>query len=145
MLFRSTVGLALAVLGIGAALALQEPTALLPGGALAIATLVLVIAGVTMTRRRRFAMALGLGIALAIPFHGLLFAGVGPRLDALWLSRNAAILVADHTGEASNAVAAAGYSEPSLVFMLGTGTILTDGTGAADAMADGKKIGRAHV
>ena len=30
--------------------------------------------------------ALGFGIAVAVAFHGLLFAGVAPRLDAIWLS-----------------------------------------------------------
>ena len=33
--------------------------------------------------------------------------------------------------------AAAGYHEPSLVFMAGTSTLLTDGSGAADFLAQG--------
>jgi hypothetical protein len=33
--------------------------------------------------------------------------------------------------------AAAGFHEPSLVFMTGTGTLLTDGSGAADFLGQG--------
>jgi hypothetical protein len=33
--------------------------------------------------------------------------------------------------------AAAGYHEPSLVFMTGTSTLLTDGSGAADFLSQG--------
>jgi hypothetical protein len=49
---------------------------------------------------------------------------VVPGLDLLWLSRNAATLVARHLSRPGEAVLSVGYSEPSLVFLLGTATRL---------------------
>jgi len=79
------------------------------------------------------------GIALLV---GLLvmapaFALVLPRLDTIWLSRSAAVLVAAERlpGET---IVSAGYSEPSLVFMLGTGTGLVTPEAAAADLIDGK-------
>ncbi len=57
----------------------------------------------------------------------LLFAGVLPSLEPLWVSQRVAQLV-----PSGAPAAAAGDHEPSLVFLLGTGTRLTDGPGAAD-------------
>jgi len=81
----------------------------------------------------------GAGVALLV---GLLvmapaFALVLPRLDAIWLSRSAAALVATERlpGET---IVSTGYSEPSLVFMLGTNTGLVTPGGAATALIDGK-------
>lgn len=50
-----------------------------------------------------------------------------PRIEALWLSRSVSTLVegAGAPGRAGPVVAAAGYHEPSLVFMLGRSTKLT--------------------
>ena len=54
------------------------------------------------------------------------------RLDPMWVSRDAAAAVADHYKDGARPpAAAAGYSEPSLVFLLGTATKLTNGAGAA--------------
>lgn len=131
------LSLALALLGIGAAVALHEGNAFVFALALAAVAVALAAGALTKARNGQFAAALGFAVTLAIPFHALLFAGVAPRLNALWLSRAAAGMVAAHSGEQGAVVAAAGYSEPSLVFMLGTGTLLTDGTGAADALAHG--------
>jgi len=47
---------------------------------------------------------------------------VAPALDGLWLSRSAAALVAHYRPPSSAPVVAVGYSEPSLVFLLGTAT-----------------------
>jgi 4-amino-4-deoxy-L-arabinose transferase-like glycosyltransferase len=79
---------------------------------------------------RNSSAALVLVAVIAFP---AVFAGVLPRLDSLWVSRNAAALVDSlpHSG----AVAAAGYNEPSLVVMLGTDTMLIDGAAAADYLA----------
>jgi hypothetical protein len=49
---------------------------------------------------------------------------VVPALDLLWLSRAAAIVVARHQPRQGEAVLSVGYSEPSLVFLLGTATRL---------------------
>ena len=57
-----------------------------------------------------------------------------PGMNSLWVSRSVAQAVeryrASH-GDGSSLVAAAGYSEPSLVFLLGTETRLVSGEGAA--------------
>lgn len=60
---------------------------------------------------------------------------VMPRLSDLWLSREVAALVAEAAPGRQPVVAVAGFSEPSLVFLLGTETVLTDGAGAARHLA----------
>jgi 4-amino-4-deoxy-L-arabinose transferase-like glycosyltransferase len=57
---------------------------------------------------------------------------VAPRLDLLWLSRDAAKLVADYGQPKDVPVAATGYAEPSLVFMLGTKTLFVPADRAAE-------------
>jgi 4-amino-4-deoxy-L-arabinose transferase-like glycosyltransferase len=49
---------------------------------------------------------------------------VVPGLNYLWLSRSAAAAVSRHPPRPGEAVLSVGYSEPSLVFLLGTGTRL---------------------
>jgi 4-amino-4-deoxy-L-arabinose transferase-like glycosyltransferase len=49
---------------------------------------------------------------------------VAPGLNSLWLSRSAAALLARHPPRPGEAVLSVGYSEPSLVFLLGTATRL---------------------
>ncbi len=75
------------------------------------------------------------------------FALVAPGLDGLWLSRSAAIMVARYRPPRDAPVAAVGYSEPSLVFLLGTATrsltpeaaaqYLTSARGAAALVSGG--------
>jgi hypothetical protein len=94
----------------------------------------------------------GLATMLAASF-ALQLGGFGlmlPRFDSIWLSREAARLVAKASPCASPVVAAAGYEEPSLVFLLGTGTRLgspgdaarllrgSRGNGCALALVDSK-------
>lgn len=62
------------------------------------------------------------------------FSAVLPSLDPIWLSRGVAQLIA-RSDRLNRPVAVAGDSEPSLVFLLGTGTKITGGTGAADFLA----------
>ena len=57
---------------------------------------------------------------------------VAPQLDRLWLSRDAARLVASYGAPKDGAVAASGYAEPSLVFMLGTKTLFVNADRAAE-------------
>lgn len=80
--------------------------------------------------RERYRDAVWAGIAGAALTWILVFQGVVPRLDRMWLSQDIADAV-----PAGTPVAAAGYREPSLVFLLGTDTLLTDGPGAADFLA----------
>jgi hypothetical protein len=85
----------------------------------------------------------GIFIVHALSFHWVL-----PTLQSIWLSRAAASVVHRHAaqiGARNPVVAAAGYSEPSLVFLLGTGTILTDGPGAASHLAHAGRGGFALV
>ncbi|CCG41794.1 ArnT family glycosyltransferase [Magnetospirillum molischianum] len=60
--------------------------------------------------------------------------GVLPQLNQLWVSRSVAELVA--TRPHQGPVVVAGYSEPSLVFLLGTDTRLTTGSEAAAILAE---------
>jgi len=83
--------------------------------------------------------ALGLG-ALG---HDALTGGLAPSLKPLWVSQRAAEALAaagidPRNGVTPGPVAVAGYAEPSLVFLLGARTELTDGPAAADAIADGR-------
>jgi 4-amino-4-deoxy-L-arabinose transferase-like glycosyltransferase len=69
----------------------------------------------------------GAGLVARIAVLALLvlplgFALVAPGLDALWLSRSAAEMVQRHRPPRDAPVVAVGYSEPSLVFLLGTKT-----------------------
>jgi 4-amino-4-deoxy-L-arabinose transferase-like glycosyltransferase len=72
----------------------------------------------------------GAGVLLASVFGTVL-----PRVDGLWLSRAAAEMVLAHRPSGHAPVIAAGYAEPSLVFLVGTATTLTGGGGAAIALA----------
>jgi hypothetical protein len=67
--------------------------------------------------------AAGLVCALAAAFV-LSAASMVPALDALWLSRSAATLLARYPLQPGKAVLSIGYHEPSLVFLLGTTTRL---------------------
>jgi 4-amino-4-deoxy-L-arabinose transferase-like glycosyltransferase len=81
---------------------------------------------------RGIAPELGVKAAiLALLILPLGFAFVAPRLDPLWLSRDAARLVADDGPAQPMPVAVAGDAEPSLVFMLGTKTMIINADRAA--------------
>lgn len=82
-----------------------------------------------MLRRGRPVDAALAALGLALVTYGAIFAGVLPGLERMWISRTVAQAV-DRAGTRWP-VAAAGYREPSLVFLLGTQTLLTDGAGAA--------------
>jgi 4-amino-4-deoxy-L-arabinose transferase-like glycosyltransferase len=57
-----------------------------------------------------------------------------PGLDPIWLSRAAAQMVARYRLPPGVAVAAVGYAEPSLVFLLGTRTLLASPEDAAERL-----------
>jgi 4-amino-4-deoxy-L-arabinose transferase-like glycosyltransferase len=72
-------------------------------------------------------------VALAILVFAPSFATLLPGLNALWLSRSAAALVAQHQPPAGSAIDTVGYNEPSLVFLLRGATRAVDaGQAAAD-------------
>lgn len=100
------------------------------------AAIALIIGAYLLTRAwRQAALELGFGAAIfALLILPLAFARVAPQLDRLWLSRGAARLVADYGPPKNIPVAAAGYAEPSLVFMLGTKTLLVAADRAAEQL-----------
>jgi hypothetical protein len=63
------------------------------------------------------ALLAAMALALVVPAASL----VVPGLDRLWLSRAAAALIARHPPTAGTVPTVIGYSEPSLVFLLGGG------------------------
>jgi hypothetical protein len=72
-----------------------------------------------------------LAAGFALPAAGV----VVPALDLLWLSRAAATVVARHQPRRDEAVLSVGYSEPSLVFLLGTATRLVTAAPADQQLA----------
>ncbi len=79
--------------------------------------------------------ALGAAVLSALIFYPLLTWGVAPRLTQIWISPRVAALVAKHHAPGDPPVITAGYNEPSLVFLLGTGTRIESGSTAADSAA----------
>ena len=100
------------------------------------AALMVAVAALLLLRPPNLA-ALPLAAALALAFAGIAAAGVLPGLDRLWLSRSAAALVATHSPPAGAPLVAVGYSEPSLVFLLGTDLRLVTAGTAAEVLAAG--------
>ncbi len=64
--------------------------------------------------------------------YGLMFGGILPRIDQLWLSRQIAAQFHAEKACADSTLASVTYHEPSLVFLAGTDTLLTDAAGAAE-------------
>ena len=98
------------------------------GAILAITALVLAI------RQKFSAAALWSFLALLV-FVPALTALVAPRLDDLWVTEHLKPLVALASEPGDPAPALAGYEEPSMVFAFGADVVLSDGAGAADAVA----------
>jgi 4-amino-4-deoxy-L-arabinose transferase-like glycosyltransferase len=143
-----TLGVALLVLppALGTLLGLPDSfnTQALPAGGVAAAAAAVAVWQVFMRDRLR----LGPSSALIAILAGLLvlapgLQGVLPRLDALWLSRSAARLVAAERVPGER-VASSGYTEASLVFLLGTDTALVAPETAAADLAE-HKIGLALI
>jgi hypothetical protein len=68
--------------------------------------------------------ASGVVAAISAGFVAPAALAVAPGLDDLWPSRSAAAALARHPPGPGEAVLSVGYSEPSLVFLLGTATRL---------------------
>jgi 4-amino-4-deoxy-L-arabinose transferase-like glycosyltransferase len=93
-------------------------------GSLAAAMVLLALALLLWCCPRRSDFATPLMAALAVAFVLPAAIVVVPGADALWLSRSAAMLVGRYPARRGDAVLSVGYSEPSLVFLLGTATRL---------------------
>jgi 4-amino-4-deoxy-L-arabinose transferase-like glycosyltransferase len=85
--------------------------------------------------RDRRLISIGIAVAAGGVLLATAFGTVLPRVEGLWLSRQANEMVLAYRPAATSPVVAAGYAEPSLVFLLGTATELTGGSGAADFLA----------
>jgi 4-amino-4-deoxy-L-arabinose transferase-like glycosyltransferase len=71
----------------------------------------------------------------AIALYTTLAAGTAPHLEKIWISPRAADFIAQARQPSDPPVMLAGYVEPSLVFLLGTNTLIDNGTTAAVAAA----------
>ena len=76
--------------------------------------------------------AVAAAILIAIAIFGLIVPSLAPLFPSAALAR-----VLRDSGCAQPVAAAAGYQEPSLVFLAGTATRLTDGAGAAEFLRGG--------
>jgi len=129
-LIWGALGVVLAVGAIAVPIALGDgiaPWSLLPA-ALAL------IAGFLppwLARQGRFFAAAGVAIIAGGAALTATLDRVMPRADAMWLSRGVAEVVRTEAPDRLDPVIAAGFHEPSLIFLLGTDTVLTDGPGAA--------------
>lgn len=124
-------------LGIGGGLAAASVAAPIHlGGGFLLASLVpaLGIAAMAWLALSRRLLALPVAaIAVLAPILSVVL----PRSDQLWVSREAAAMVARHVPGAGP-VASVGYSEPSLVVLLGTATRLIAADQAAAELASGR-------
>jgi 4-amino-4-deoxy-L-arabinose transferase-like glycosyltransferase len=77
----------------------------------------------------------GLVAAISAAFVVPASHAVVPGLDALWVSRSAAAALVRHPPGSGEAVLSVGYSEPSLVFLLGTATRLITAQPGGDQLA----------
>ncbi|KRA61731.1 4-amino-4-deoxy-L-arabinose transferase [Caulobacter sp. Root655] len=100
------------------------------------------VVGAVLLMRKTAAIALVTAGAVGILAHATLVGVLVPRLEPLLLSPRleTALEQADLAPRAGAAgpVAVTGYSEPSMIFLLGTTTQLTDPAGAAKAVAEGR-------
>ncbi|MDE1146042.1 MAG: glycosyltransferase family 39 protein [Azospirillaceae bacterium] len=135
---------ALAVIAIGAPLRLEGTN--LPAGAVACALVLATgIAFVVLERigcLKRLTLGIAAGGALSmVTILGL----VMPTLKAMWLSPAIAQVVADNRLCPTTVLAAAGYTEPSMVFLVGTKTMLGEPDMVANHLADDPSCGLALV
>ncbi len=117
----------------GAALWLGDAMA---RGLAAVAVAITIVIAIGCLRRfwaGRVGSATCIALAGAVPLYAVLFAGVLPHLTPLWPSRAASAAIA--RAGADRPLAAAGYHEPSLVFLTRTDLALLDGGAAAEFLA----------
>jgi 4-amino-4-deoxy-L-arabinose transferase-like glycosyltransferase len=120
------IGSALAIAFVAAPLALKMP----PLWSLAPVTLLVLVASwlpVVALWRGFPQISAAQSLAAAVIAFAALFLLLPQRLTPLWVSGQIAEMVPSDAP-----LAAAGYHEPSLVFLHGTATLLTDGAGAAE-------------
>jgi 4-amino-4-deoxy-L-arabinose transferase-like glycosyltransferase len=90
----------------------------------------LILAGLAW-RKRQFSRAALIAVVCSLFVFGPAFQWILPGTRNLWISEKVAHLIPKYgTGDGAR-LAAVGFHEPSLVFLLGTATDLTDSEGAA--------------
>jgi 4-amino-4-deoxy-L-arabinose transferase-like glycosyltransferase len=132
-----TLSLALAAALIAVPLLLDETPS--PLGIAAVLLMVASCAAAMWSlRKRRLNWVPALLCAAAWAFAAAGFGATLPRLPSLWPSAGVAALVSQATASCPTSdIASAGYREPSLVFLLGTDTLLTTPEGAARHLTGG--------
>ncbi len=145
---RWLVGLGLALGGIGFAalvgavgfgpVLVAAPLSPWALGTGAVALIGFAVAGVALWRGdgRRALLVLA---AAVLPVYWATYQVALPAVDALWVPRGAAAALAAHRADRAvpcpdRTVAVAGFGEPSMVFLLGTGTRIVSGAEAAAHM-----------
>lgn len=103
--------------------------------AAALAAVAAAVFGLVNAWRGRALRAVVAAVAGGAVVLTMALGSVAPDLDRLWVARSIAAAIDAHAPDASRPAISAGFSEPSLVFLLGTKTILTSGDGAATALA----------
>ncbi len=102
---------------------------------LALIILVLAFGTVRQILNVRPLLAAGMSLGSAVAMALLWFEATLPNLPDIALTPRITALVDRHDPERSGVVSLLGYSEPSIVFILGTATILAKPDAAADHMA----------
>ncbi|HEY0106887.1 MAG TPA: glycosyltransferase family 39 protein [Rhizomicrobium sp.] len=100
--------------------------------ALAVLGAVFCLVALLFYLRRANLAAFAFAALSVLVFYPTLTIGAAPRLDRIWISPRAAALIAEYRRPDDPPPIAAGYTEPSLMFLLGSETRLTDGAGAAE-------------
>jgi 4-amino-4-deoxy-L-arabinose transferase-like glycosyltransferase len=103
--------------------------------AMASVSLLGALAAALLLARVRLIPAAAVAISAAALLYATLTMIAAPELKQLWVSSRLSALAARNAVAGDAPTAVAGFEEPSLVFQLGTATRLTDGRGAADAVA----------
>ena len=116
-----------------------------PAVAASVALAVAFAAAVLLLWRGRRPAAFALLLAGIAVWDGVAFGSVLPGMDGMWLSRQVAERVAVLRPCPRSVVASGGYTEPSLVFLLGTPTRLGAGETAAEHLRADPACGLALV
>jgi 4-amino-4-deoxy-L-arabinose transferase-like glycosyltransferase len=101
------------------------------------------LAGAVALLNRASRTALATTAALTVLGHGVVLAGLAPRLEPLWISERTSremrrLGLHPRSALAPGPAQVSGFAEPSLVFALGTQTGLSGPEAAAEAVADGR-------
>jgi 4-amino-4-deoxy-L-arabinose transferase-like glycosyltransferase len=127
------VALGLAAAAVAAPIALGSGLILISGVS-AIAA-VAAVAGLVFALRGRTPLALFISVVAGLVFYAPLLHWEIPALQALWMSQKAVGAIDRLPSGNQRQVAAVGYQEPSLVFLLDRPVALTNATSAVDLLA----------